>query len=78
MSIELKHSPVGAQDSKQGVERSGTPAFTRSGTPLIIAGPCSVESEDQIMATAQTLAKIPEVKNAPWRHLETPHAPRGF
>ena len=65
-----QHSPVGAQDSKQGVERSGTPAFTRSGTPaftlsdtpLIIAGPCSVETEDQIMATAQALAIIPEVK----------------
>lgn len=28
----------------------------------IIAGPCSVESESQILATAQALAKIPEVK----------------
>lgn len=30
--------------------------------PLIIAGPCSVESEEQIMATARALAGIPEVK----------------
>jgi chorismate mutase len=30
--------------------------------PLIIAGPCSVESEEQILATARVLAKIPEVK----------------
>ena len=29
---------------------------------IIIAGPCSVESEEQIMATAQALAQIPEVK----------------
>ncbi len=29
---------------------------------LIIAGPCSVESEEQILATARELAKIPEVK----------------
>ena len=30
--------------------------------PLILAGPCSVESKDQILATAQALAEIPEVK----------------
>ena len=30
--------------------------------PLIIAGPCSVESEEQILATARALAQIPEVK----------------
>ena len=29
---------------------------------FFIAGPCSVESEDQIMATAQALAQIPQVK----------------
>ena len=33
-----------------------------SATPLILSGPCSIESENQIMATAQALAKIPEVK----------------
>ena len=64
-----KHSPVEAQDIKQTVS---TPAFTapecsltgitHTDIPLILAGPCSVESEEQIMATAQALAKIPEVK----------------
>lgn len=34
----------------------------QSVTPMIIAGPCSIESESQIMATAQALAQIPEVK----------------
>ncbi|MBO6026113.1 MAG: bifunctional 3-deoxy-7-phosphoheptulonate synthase/chorismate mutase type II [Bacteroidales bacterium] len=29
---------------------------------MIIAGPCSVESEDQILATARALSQIPEVK----------------
>jgi len=70
MSMMSKHSPVGAQDIKQAVQRSATPAssssttpaFTPSATPLILAGPCSVESESQILATAQALAKIPEVK----------------
>lgn len=51
-------SLVGAQDIKQVVL---TPAFTHN-APLILAGPCSVESEKQIMATAQALAQIPEVK----------------
>ena len=36
--------------------------FTRIGPPFVIAGPCSVESEEQILATARSLAKIPEVK----------------
>lgn len=31
-------------------------------TPIVIAGPCSVESEAQLMATAIALAKNPEVK----------------
>ena len=30
--------------------------------PLLIAGPCSVESESQILATARALSQIPEVK----------------
>ena len=30
--------------------------------PLILAGPCSIETEEQIIATAQALSKIPEVK----------------
>ena len=49
-------NPVGVQDIKQA---DSSPAFT---SPILIAGPCSVESEAQILATAQALAKIPEVK----------------
>ncbi len=30
--------------------------------PIVMAGPCSVECEEQILATARALAKIPEVK----------------
>ena len=30
--------------------------------PMVIAGPCSIESEAQLLATAQRLAQIPEVK----------------
>ena len=55
LQVYSTQSPVGAQDIKQ-VDSS--PAFTHT----IIAGPCSVESEDQILATAQALAEIPEVK----------------
>ena len=36
--------------------------YTQLSAPIILAGPCSVESETQILATAQALAKIPEVK----------------
>jgi chorismate mutase len=36
--------------------------YTQLSTHFIIAGPCSVESEDQIIATAKALAQIPEVK----------------
>ena len=38
------------------------PWFTEHNSPIILAGPCSVESEAQILATARALAKIPEVK----------------
>lgn len=34
----------------------------QSDFPLIISGPCSAESENQVMETARELAKIPEVK----------------
>ena len=37
-------------------------AHIQLSTPFVIAGPCSVESEAQILATAQALAQIPEVK----------------
>jgi len=71
------HSPVGAQDVKQVVERSATPAFT---TPQVIAGPCSVESELQILATAQALAQIPEVtmlRGGIWKPRTRPDAFEG-
>ena len=35
---------------------------SQSNSPVIIAGPCSVESEEQILCTARALAEIPEVK----------------
>ena len=54
-------NPVGVTDINiKQVDSS--PAFTDQDTSLIIAGPCSVESEDQIISTAQALAEIPEVK----------------
>ena len=56
--VYSKQSPSGAQDYKLAIS---TPAFTHN-DPIILAGPCSVESEEQIMATAQALAQIPEVK----------------
>ena len=57
-------SPVGTKEIRQAVKSARTeplPSIS-SHSPFIIAGPCSVESEAQIMATAQALAKIPEVK----------------
>ena len=36
--------------------------FSSSDTPNIIAGPCSVESEEQIQGAARALVQIPEVK----------------
>lgn len=74
------HSPVGAQDTKQAVKRSGTPAFTHSDTPLIIAGPCSIESEEQILATALALTQIPEVtmlRGGVWKPRTRPEAFEG-
>ena len=35
--------------------------FAASHDPLVIAGPCSAESEEQVMQTARELAKIPQV-----------------
>ena len=49
-------------DIKQVVQSDRTEPLLSPNRPLIIAGPCSVESEAQIMATAQALAQIPEVK----------------
>ena len=31
----------------------------KSGTPILVAGPCSAESEEQMLATAKELAKLP-------------------
>ena len=62
--------PVGTQDIKQAVS---TPAFT-------MAGPCSVESEEQIMATAQALAQIPQVtmlRGGIWKPRTRPDAFEG-
>ena len=58
----LSQNPGGVQDVKQEVERSVTPALTPHDTSWVIAGPCSVESEEQILSTARALAQIPEVK----------------
>ena len=80
MSIKQKHSPEGTTDVKQAVKRSGTPAFTQTDTPIVIAGPCSVESEAQILATAQALAKIPEVtmlRGGIWKPRTRPDAFEG-
>ena len=47
---------------------------------MIIAGPCSVESEEQIMATAQALAQIPQVtmlRGGIWKPRTRPDAFEG-
>lgn len=49
-------------DIKQVVKSDRTEPLLSPKHPLIIAGPCSVESEEQILATAKALAQIPEVK----------------
>ena len=54
--------------------------YTPLAVPIIIAGPCSVESEDQILATAQALARIPEVKmlrGGIWKPRTRPNAFEG-
>lgn len=48
--------------------------------PLIIAGPCSIESEEQILATARALARIPEVtmlRGGVWKPRTRPDAFEG-
>ena len=69
-------SPVGTQDIKQA---DSSPAFTHN-APIIISGPCSVESEAQIIATAQALAQIPEVtmlRGGIWKPRTRPDAFEG-
>ncbi|RLD62348.1 MAG: 3-deoxy-7-phosphoheptulonate synthase [Bacteroidetes bacterium] len=36
--------------------------LTKDGAPLIVSGPCSAESREQVLSTARELSKIPEVK----------------
>jgi len=62
-------------DIKQAVKRSEPPAST-----TIIAGPCSVESEAQIIATAKALAQIPQVtmlRGGIWKPRTRPDAFEG-
>lgn len=47
---------------KNALLRQNCRIFASMNYPLTIAGPCSVESEEQILATARALAQIPEVK----------------
>ena len=72
----LQQNPVGVMDIKQA---DSSPAFTNE-EPIVIAGPCSVESEAQILATAQALAKIPEVtmlRGGIWKPRTRPEAFEG-
>ena len=60
-------------------QADSSPAFTNE-EPIVIAGPCSVESEAQILATAQALAKIPEVtmlRGGIWKPRTRPEAFEG-
>ncbi len=55
-------------------------APTNQDASLILAGPCSVESEEQILATAQALAQIPEVtmlRGGIWKPRTRPDAFEG-
>ena len=54
--------------------------FCSMKNPLVIAGPCSVESESQILATAQALALIPEInmlRGGIWKPRTRPEAFEG-
>ena len=69
-------SPVGTQDIKQAVS---TPAFTNE-EPIVISGPCSVETEEQILSTAQALSQIPQVtmlRGGIWKPRTRPEAFEG-
>lgn len=57
-----------------------TQLFTHTDKPILIAGPCSVESEDQILATARALAQIPQVtmlRGGIWKPRTRPDAFEG-
>ncbi len=36
--------------------------LVKDGSPLIVSGPCSAESHEQVLSTARELSKIPEIK----------------
>ena len=49
-------------------------------TPILIAGPCSVESEEQILATARAMSQIPELsflRGGIWKPRTRPEAFEG-
>ena len=49
-------------------------------SPIVIAGPCSVENEEQILVTARALAQIPEVgmlRGGIWKPRTRPEAFEG-
>ena len=72
-SSEVLSNPVGVTDIKQ---EDSSPALTN----VIIAGPCSVESESQILATARALAQIPQVtmlRGGIWKPRTRPDAFEG-
>ena len=73
----LQPNPVGVQDDKQA---DSSPALTNQDTPIILAGPCSVESEAQILSTAQALSQIPQVtmlRGGIWKPRTRPDAFEG-
>ena len=41
---------------------SWLPEFTNNGEPLVIAGPCSAESLEQMLSVARAFKTIPAVK----------------
>jgi len=48
------------------------------GRPFLISGPCSAETEEQVMSTATQLALLKEVSGISCRHLETKDRPKLF
>ena len=77
--VDTIHSFGVTTDNKQASGRNRASAFTLE-QPIIISGPCSIESEAQILATAQALAKIPEVtmlRGGIWKPRTRPEAFEG-
>ena len=81
--MNTKQSHGVTKDIRQVVKRSATPAEKKRAIhtiPLIISGPCSIESENQIMATARALANIPQVtmlRGGIWKPRTRPDAFEG-